>query len=276
MYHHGVMSVAELRAAGYDAKARRELTAAGQLRRIRRGWLAMPAASADAVRAIELGGRLGCVSGCRAHGLWVPPISSIHIMLNPGAAVPRAGNVELHRLKEACHSAVAPVDECLSHVLHRHHPETGLVVLESALELGRLELAEARGLIASAPSTKQGPLRLLRPGAGSGSETRVRLFFQQRRVPVSTQVPIAGLGRVDMVVGRSLIVECDSHAHHSSPAQQEEDRRRDLAARELGYAVIRLSYSQVWHTWGQTKRLLSAELGTRAHRRRPRPLAAAG
>ncbi|TBW20739.1 DUF559 domain-containing protein [Arcanobacterium bovis] len=65
--------------------------------------------------------------------------------------------------------------------------------------------------------------------------------------------------------GISLIVECDSAAHHSQYDRYRNDRRRDLAALALGYHVIRLSYEQIWDTWDETQKVLSNTLKARIH-----------
>lgn len=269
--NHGVFSTAEMKALGHDARAIRRLIGSGALKRICRGWYAAASADAQVVRAVRMGARLGCISGCRAHGLWIPEGHGLHLMYNPGTKPFTQPDTTLHRLPRPCHTAVAPLEDCLAHVLHHHDAETGLVVLESAVEKGLLDPADARGLVASTLSSKQRGLQHFTPGAGSGSETRVRLFLQRRNVEIQTQVHIAGVGRVDLLVGKSLIIECDSASHHSTPETYEQDRRRDMAAQALGYTVIRLSYSQIWHTWGATMAFLSSQLRTRRHLRAPTP-----
>lgn len=86
-----------------------------------------------------------------------------------------------------------------------------------------------------------------------------------------TQVSIAGVGRVDLLVGESLIVECDSEKHHAPGERYRMDRIRDLASRDLGYTTLRLRYDQIWYSWALTQRSLLAELATGRHRRPPVP-----
>lgn len=142
------------------------------------------------------------------------------------------------------------------------------MVLESATNLGLITRASAEQHIGLASLRMQRTLSFFDPSAGSGSETRVRLFLQQHRFPVRSQVAIDGVGHVDLLVGRSLIVECDSASHHSD---HREDRRRDLAARELGYSTLRLSYSQVHRTWSRTSEKLLHLLRTQRHLAGPAP-----
>ncbi len=274
MLHHGVASIEELRRANVTDKRLEELLASRRLIRVAKGWYATPLAPAALVRAVQLGGRLGCLSGCQIHGLWVPPFTGTHVMLNPGRELTVAADVQFHRLASPCSTALVSVGDCVAQVLRRHGAESGLIVLESAVEKGHLTPSEARILIADAPRAKQRRLQHFTPGAGSGSETRVRLFLQRRNVPVATQVRIPLVGRVDLLVGKSLIVECDSRAHHTNRQDHEEDRRRDLAAWELGYRTLRLSHSQIWHTWERTREVLAADLATRSHLRPPIPRAA--
>ena len=271
----GPYSLAHLRDAGLGAAELRELLAQGRLRRIRRGWFAEPRTPAEAVRALELGGRLGCLSACRVHGLWVPPDRDLHVVLNPGFPAPvppPPRGVQFHRLRFPCRTGVAPLGDAVAQVLQRHDTETALVVLESAVAGGLLSRSEAHGLLADAPHRNRRAAHFFSPLAQSGSETRLRLFFQRRGVPVEPQAYIPGVGRVDLLVGRSWIIEADSAAHHSAHRDVHVDRGRDLNARELGYDSDRLSHEQIWGTWVRTQQWLSARLSTRRHRRTPVPL----
>lgn len=263
----GVVSLAELRAAEMTAEELEGALASGRLRRVVRGWFASPLAQSDEVAAITAGGRLGCLSACKAHGLWTPPILSPHVIVGRGATK-RGPN--WHRVRERLpSSAVYPLEECLEHVVRHHDPETALMVLESAMEKGRITPNKAQVIAATGANHKQRLLDYLDSGAGSGLETRVRLFVQRHRFRVQTQVEITGVGRVDMLVGQSLIIECDGDEFHRDP---KEDRRRDLAARALGYRVMRLSYEQIMHTWEASSAALLAVLKSGEHLLPPFPL----
>ncbi len=77
----------------------------------------------------------------------------------------------------------------------------------------------------------------------------VRLRLTSAKVRFGVQVQLDGVGRVDFLIGRRLIVEIDSRAHHDSPAAYAEDRRRDREAVARGYVVLRLTYQDVVHDW---------------------------
>ncbi|MGI5952427.1 MAG: type IV toxin-antitoxin system AbiEi family antitoxin domain-containing protein [Brooklawnia sp.] len=274
MPNPGPFTRAQLAELGIRTTQLKHLMAAGQLRRVRRGWYANVFSPDDAVRAVQLGGRLGCLSACKWRGIWVPQHNDLHVMLNPGARKPSGGiqQVQFHRLARACTVAVAPALESLGHVLHRHDAETALVVLESAVNLGLLHEAAARQLLSSAPARARGSVQYFSPLAQSGSETRLRLFFQRRGVAVQPQAFIPDVGQVDLLVGKSWIIEADSKAHHSAPRNVSIDCERDFNARALGYTRDRLSYEQIWQSWPRTQQWLSAVLAGRRHLRQPIPL----
>jgi very-short-patch-repair endonuclease len=152
----------------------------------------------------------------------------------------------------------------------RHHDvETALIVLESARHLGLIDSTEVSDLIAGAPRRSAPGLSRFDPRSESGTETRVRLFLARLGYGVRPQVVIRGIGRVDLLVGESLIIECDSRAHHTGEETYRRDRERDLVAAALGYRVIRLTWEQVFLDWEATRALLLEHLRTRLYRRPP-------
>ena len=61
-----------------------------------------------------------------------------------------------------------------------------------------------------------------------------------------------------------LIVELDGYAAHGTPAKIEQDRRRELALRTRGYAVLRYTWAQVTQNPDQVLSDLRAALADRA------------
>lgn len=268
MHDHGVRSIGQLRAEGLGHAQIARLVETGDLRRICRGWYALAGNDPMVVRGINAGGRLGCLSGCRHYGLWVPHDSTLHVAYGAGIRPrPRPG-VTLHPVaKPMPRDAVWPLLDCLAQAATRHSAETGLIVLESALNLSLVSPAQVRDVIADLPANRRPMARFLSQ-AESGSETRVRLFLQQHRFPVTAQAEIACIGRVDLLVGDRLIIECDSDEHHRTATAHRNDRRRDLAALDQGLRTIRLSYHQIWVDWAETRSTLLRQLRTRWHLQR--------
>lgn len=262
----GVVSAEGLRRMGWTSTDLASALDTGALRRIAKGWFASTMADSWAVAAIRHGGRLGCLSGCRLHGLWTPQHNEPHILIDRGAA----------RKHSAWHrhpgrfpaDAVFSLEDCLAQVIGHHGAEEALTVLESASNQQRITRSTAELLIGAASGRKQRALKWFEPRAESGSETRVRLWLRQRGFKVRAQVVIPGVGRVDLVVGESLILECDSREFHPF---SEEDFRRDMVARALGYTPVRITYQQIFTQWEETQEYLLRLLRTGAHLRPPRP-----
>lgn len=267
----GVISLAELEVYGYSRADIERLIREGRLRRIARGWFATETANPMHVEVARTGGRIGCLTGCAMHGIWTPATGAPHVIL--GRNRPPMAEAVVHRSRQALpDTLVAPAEDCLAQVIRHHSAEEALMVLESAANSGIVRYSTVRDIIDGATVDQRHDLRHFDPRSESGSETRVRLFLQQHRFAVEPQVVIPGVGRVDMLVGRSHVLECDSKAHHSGPDAQERDRRRDLALAALGYSYTRLSYGQVHHEWERTKEFLLRLFRTRRQRIDPRPL----
>lgn len=270
--HTGAANFEYLLAQGFTRKDIEREVEVGTLSRIARGWFATPGANPDVLRAVQLGGSLACLSAARVHGLWVPPPTlPLHVALHHRHEAPAAEEVLLHRSTEPrpC-TGLQPIDQCAEMVIRCHEAETSLMVLESAVSQQMISSVRAKELIAQG-STRKTQLRWFEPGAQSGTETRVRLFFRARNVRVRPQVFIPGVGRVDLLIGDSWIIECDSRAHHTGTDNYSNDRRRDLAAKAQGFEVLRLTYEQVMFEWSTTQAVLSQLLAAKVHLKTPRP-----
>jgi very-short-patch-repair endonuclease len=104
------------------------------------------------------------------------------------------------------------------------------------------------------------------PKAESGLETLARLALRRLQLRVRTQVKIAGVGRVDLLIGDRLVLELDGEAWHDRPGDFEEDRRRDRALVVAGYLVLRASYRQVMDEWQVIERQIVTIVRSGRHR----------
>lgn len=265
------MKYARLLENGWTRHAVTSAVAAGSLRRVAKGWYDVGGSSADELTAAAAGGRVGCLTGLRDHGVWVPPTTHPHLILPRWSSAVRTGvQHELPRgAAWAASTMTYGVVDCLRQVLRHHDVETGLIVCESACQLGLVSEATVRALVAECPPRRAAQLARFDARAESGTETRVRLHLQRSGFRVTPQAYIAGVGRVDLLVGASLIIECDSRAHHTGEEHYRTDRARDLKAIALGYQVIRLTWEQVFLEWPATRELLGAHLAARRYRHRP-------
>jgi len=245
----GVVRAADLRAHGLTDWEIRKASTNGGLTWVRQGWYALPGADSPVVEAVRRGGALSCVSALKWHGVWVPPIARSHWR------VPR------HRLDgKSCHgygasppvaAAVDPVLTAFGCAARCLSAESLVVVADSIMNKRLAELADLRGEVSAAPVRVRELLGRCDKRAESGTETMARLRFRSRRIRVRIQVYIAGVGRVDLLIGDRLIIECDSTEHHTSRANYANDRRRDRRAVARGYLVIRLTYEEVLFGWDE-------------------------
>ncbi len=93
--HHGRMTrllttplipTSELRRRGMGRAAVEREVHEGRLWQVHRGWYAQPGTDAQLIRAMRLGGRLGCVSALRLYGAWIPPDSGLHLLMPRSAS----------------------------------------------------------------------------------------------------------------------------------------------------------------------------------------------
>ncbi len=244
--------------------SKRELARAcdeGSIRRLRLGWYATRTANDDVVRAVSQGGCLSCVSALKLYGVWVPPIVGLHIRYSR------------HVLREAPALAgcdyprelpvVGPVDEApvAWRGIRGCVPDEEVVAItDSALRMGLIDSVDLDML----PSNLRSRID---PRADSGTESLTRYRLQSLGIKVLPQAVIAGLGRVDLLVGDRLIIECDSVAHHTGISNYRNDRRRDRVALSKGYLVMRLTWEDVMFHWDEVLADIVAIVRAGRHRR---------
>src|SRR5674476_1633251 len=74
------VTYARLLENGWTRHAIQDAVARGSLRRVARGWYDVGGCTADELTAAAAGGRLGCLTGLRDQGVWVPPTTHPHII----------------------------------------------------------------------------------------------------------------------------------------------------------------------------------------------------
>lgn len=270
--NHGIVSRAQLLACGIASNDVRALVRRGSLAPVRRGWYSGPTAQDKAKRAIRAGGAVSCVSALALHGVWTPPARDLHIRrsrhfadrkLAPGLkdCQPIAGPASrisrpVDSLGQALLSALACVDA-----------ETAVAMMDSALHLRLITLADLEALVAHLPGRKRALIDRVDANAESGTESLVRHRLRSRRIKVRTQVEIPTVGRVDLLVGDRLVLEVDSVAHHTSAENYRRDRARDRRLVALGYIVIRLTYEEVMTLWPEVELDILALVRAGKHKR---------
>lgn len=259
-------------------------------------WYLTPDAPADLVALLTRGLRPTCLDAAALYGLWVPrhggthayrprssartdDLSDVHVSAlrrrdgRPYDAGPPQRLIlhapELRAWPD--HDPVPDLVLVLSHAGRCLPTVKAAVLVESALNKRLVSIRQVEQIIASLPHDARRALGRVRADTESGTETTVRWWFEARGVAVRAQVRFpVGNRRMDLLIGRSWVIECDSRAHHSDPVSYDEDRARDLYLASRGFTVTRLSWEQVFLRWSETERRLLSILGSGAHRRAPR------
>lgn len=241
----------------------------GALISLGKGWYASPSAPADVTGPLSRGHRATCITAAELYGLWVPHSPDAHEVGLRHESMTSEGLVTKHRPLIRTwpdDEPIMPLRTALLHAAYCLTPLHTAVLLESAIERWQLSAGDVAGILAELPQSRRRALGRISAQAGSGSETRVRRHLERRRVRVREQVHIPDVGRVDMLVGERLIIECDSLQHHGSTSGFHEDRRRDRMSLKAGYLVLRLTWHDIWEEWEKTCELLADLVGRKIHR----------
>lgn len=250
----GVVGRRHLAGLGVDPAELTGLVRTGTLIVIRRGWYAAATARPEVVTAVQAGATLTCLSALAlVPGIWIPPLPR-----RDHVRWPAHRHTSL-RTQQGCRAhvslgtslrAVDPVRVALQCAVNCVDEDYYVVaVLDSLLRLPDPHtVAEVREVFDGAPRRIQRLLDDLDPAAQSGTESVTRHRLRSANIRVRSQVTIPGLGRVDLLVGDRLIIECDSDGFHNG-AQRREDARRDRRATIGRYHVLRIDYADVMLDW---------------------------
>ncbi|MBA2389242.1 MAG: DUF559 domain-containing protein [Geodermatophilaceae bacterium] len=246
----GAASYIRLRALGVTAHSLWRARVNGEVERLRQGSYALPDAAAAMVKAVRLGGVLSCTSAARHLDLPVLIAHEAHVTVPRAWGHARTAGVRVHRrdLIPSEHDGVATgltrtVLDCARELDMRE----ALVVADAAVRSGlALRALQSAAMEATGPGS--GAIRqvigLVDGRAESPIETCLRLLAMRLAV-VELQVPIAGVGRVDMLVDGWLVLEADGFEYHSTRQHYRVDRRRANALAERGFVLLRFTYEDI-------------------------------
>ncbi|HWD61340.1 MAG TPA: DUF559 domain-containing protein [Humibacter sp.] len=262
----GITPTSELHAMGYTRYSIADAVAAGTLERVRRGWYASSAADVDAKTAVHIGGVLTAASATRHYGMWTPDDNRLHVLVARNASRLRPSGAQGRKGRETClHWAVGTLTaraiasplQVVKDAAHCLPLEQAVAIADSALNARLLHLEDLRPVVPAVA-------RCCDPASQSGTESLSRVRLRRKNIRVRTQVEIAGVGLVDLLVGDRLVVECDSAGFHDG-YQSVRDYDRDMALIRQGYIVLRLKYRHVMFEWAKVEELILAIVRARRH-----------
>ncbi|MCX7520889.1 hypothetical protein OSC27_01210 [Microbacterium sp. STN6] len=256
--------------------------------RVRRGWFATGLADSDQLRALALGGRVGCVSALHRWGAWAGKGNRLHVQLAPNASrlsrerasallgslapVPapgararsegdplqiRAPGMPVLHWSERGSAGreldwLEPPQNALAQALRCQDAEHALACIDSVIHHHLLTPASVRSVVLALPRHLHPLLDEITPAAESGWET---IFIRRVRAGgyrVRPQVVIPGLGRIDGIIEECVGFEVNGIAFHSGPAQVLRDTSRILAAQRWDLPMISVNPDHIDGDWPGT------------------------
>ncbi|TAL43561.1 MAG: hypothetical protein EPN91_06105 [Salinibacterium sp.] len=158
------------------------------------------------------------------------------------------------------------VHELTRQVLLCRPREEALVVIDSALNQRKLTGSGLARIVRALPPRFASVLDAVDAASESGLETLCRVRLSNLGPGIRSQIPIAGVGRVDLLIGDRLSIEADGRPWHDGATAFHADRSRDLALSRLGYHVIRLGYDHVIEGWPRVEVTIRALISRGEHR----------
>jgi very-short-patch-repair endonuclease len=251
---HGVVTGAQMKAAGWSQRVIEHRAATGRLTRLHRGvYLVGPTATpytAEMAALLTCGVERSALSEATAGAVWglgpKPAVVEIAVTGN----VRQRNGMRVHR--------VARLDATTRHGLRVTTPARTLADLASRLTPRDFERAvnEAlvQGLTTHAQLTAALPSRSSRALVAeptltrSEAEERLQHLIRRARLPRPRPNVRVGPYEVDFLWPlQRLVVEVDGYAFHSTRTAFERDRAKDAALVAQGYRVIRVTWRQIVH-----------------------------
>lgn len=251
-----VATTAHLQATGATTRSLQAAVDNSFLIRVRRGYYALPGTDRHVLEAVRLGGRLGCTSAAADRGVFVLDARPTHIHLEPNASRLRSPMDRSQLLSARNRRGVvlhwgalaepAARTECsiglkdsLIQMMHCQETRFAAASIDDALRQKLIFRRDVPDIFAALPDRFR-PLQRLIDGRGdSGQEFVLRFIVREAGFACETQVPIPGVGRVDMVVEGCVIVEADSRTWHDGWEAHSRDRSRDREAAIRQYPSYR-------------------------------------
>lgn len=269
----GVAHIQDLLDRGYTRYQVAAMGRSGELIRARIGWYVSPTLEPDALRAIRVGGRLGCVSGARSHGLSVPVDRHLHVAVDDHATRLRSSRNGYRNVSAGQDPDVVwhwsgdlgdrgteryrmSLIRCLDQVVRCVETEWAVGVIDSAVHQRRID---ERGMdeLRRTPAGRR-VLDLVDGRAESILESILRQRLEAASIHAIPQVALPPY-RVDFLIDGWLIVEADG-AYHGSEVQFASDRSRDSFFARSGKRVLRFTFRQIVDDWPGTLETIRAVL----------------
>lgn len=252
----GIMRREHLHERGLSNFILRKEIAAGNLVAIGRGWIALPQADPQLMHAAATGLTISCITQAARLGLWVRDATGCaHFAVQRKGAEQKPQTAVLHYAKPLVprerFTLADSIENALALVAQCEPFEDAVATWDSALNKKLVDRQTLETL--KLPPAARRVLAATDPFADSGLETYFRVRLRWLKVPLRSQVWLAG-HRVDFLIGKRLVIQVDG-AHHTGQ-QRTSDIEHDAQLRLRGFTVIRVSYAHIMHSWPDTQELI--------------------
>ncbi|MEO6957567.1 MAG: DUF559 domain-containing protein [Antricoccus sp.] len=223
----------------------------------------------EVAAAVGAGGVLACGSALRILGAWTMPDNKLHIRYSSDARRRFGSGCQVYAKDPPADLRVDPWAIALDCAAGCLSAEALVVAVDSLIQSGIAAYEDIEARVLKWPPGHATWWTACDGRSESGTETLTRFRLRSCGIDSIPQVVIPGIGRVDLLVGRRLVIECDSRAHHTGTLAYESDRRRDRVLVARGFLVVRLSYHQVLYDRPSVLEDLLTIVRRRDHLQRP-------
>jgi very-short-patch-repair endonuclease len=250
-------TTAELRARGETMASIRATIARGDGFRVITGWYGDRRTPHDAILAMRIGGRLGCVSALALHGAWVPPDAGTHVLFpssasgrrsadrEQGPTVVRHWSAPSERTGSAF--AVAPLELAIGDALTCVAPHLLIAILDSLLFRRLISRNRLEAIIARGPERTRHLIAHLNPRSESGIESVIRYLLAVAGIRAEIQVRMLSGDRTDIEVDDWLVIEADGRESHAKEKAFTADRVRVVRLMREGRIVLQFAYATIMY-----------------------------
>lgn len=239
-----MISTGALAANGFGRSKVAAAERSGLLQRAGRGYYRLKGAPAELVAAASLGTSLTCVSAADVQGWWVlNRPDGLHLRADKSVHGP---GIHLHRGRRSAARLVCSPSAIVLDAFRCLPQLDALLIAESAVARSAVSKS---ALIRAFNRPQDWRVRALLEGmsrkTASPLEVCARYHLWAAGLPVQREVMVAGVGRVDFLVGERLIVEIDGYEFHSGRNEYRKDRDRWNRATAQGFLTLRITAEMI-------------------------------
>ncbi|WP_286279057.1 endonuclease domain-containing protein [Naasia aerilata] len=144
---------------------------------------------------------------------------------------------------------ISPVLVAAEHTAQCQPPHLAIAVLDSLLHRRMASLGGVQSVLAAMPAHVRKLAPLVDGRSEEGIESIARYRLHEAGITAVPQVPVPGVGRVDLLIDGWLAIELDGRETHAQERAFSADRRRSALLLQHGVLALHFSYAHVLYEW---------------------------